>query len=689
MNNKENINTHNKNDMSCHKHKDMNSSHDHHNHDDHDEHIHSVGNKYISIKWKMVIGFLLLIPALWIMIYNISSGSVFIPWWIINPYFQLIIATISILVFSLNIFKNFIDELKHKKIGIDATISISIFVAYVFSLVMLIINGLNGTINDVEGSKYFFDAIVEIPILVFIGVIVDNYATKKAKQDITSIDEMIVKTALVIKDGKEVETNIHDIKIDDIIIVKAGERIALDGIVIEGKTEIDESAFTGESISVKKEIGSSVFGGSISQNGTVLVKVTSEVDEMMVSKILKGIDETRKSKPKSQVLANKIGNIFMPFLILTSLLGFLGWGIFTNDWYKAISVFITTMIIACPMAFVLITPFTTLFTNRRALQNNIQIQSKAIFENERDIDIIFFDKTGTLTEGVMDISQYQIDRKYDDIIFTMESNSTHSISQSIIKFLGKNLNKVEGEISTIPGKGLKLKTEKETYYIGSYKYANEFHKDFLYKINPGEVVSIFFSEKEILGEIILTDKVKETSRKAIAELKKMNIEVIMLTGDNEQSAKKIANELDITTYYSEMLPTDKVDKLEEYRKKGFNIGFVGDGINDSIAIESANLGIAMSSGTDVAKTTSDIIILDDDLISVVNTIILMKKANSTIKIGLGISIVWVIIAISFSLSGLIVPAFGAVGMIINDTLPLVYGTRMKFVKLKKFNDTKK
>ncbi len=654
--------------------------HDHHDSHDDEEHVHTVKSKFIDLRIKFLIGIVFLIPAFWIMIYTISSQSVFIPTWIINPIFQLISATIVLFLFSFDIIKNSIEDVKSKKIGIDFTITVAVLFAYFYSLVIFIINMIN---NDFSSEGYFFDSVIEILVIVFIGVIIDNIAVKKAKNKITSINEMIVQNALVLVNKKEVNKNIEDIKIGDILIVKAGDRIALDGKVISGITEVNESAFTGESLSIIKKKDSHVFGGTISQTGTIHVEVQATLEETMVSKILKGIAETRRSKPKTQILADKIGSWFMPFLLMVSFLGFIGWGLLTLDWYKAISVFITTIIIACPMAFVLITPFVSLFTNQTAIKNNIQLQSKALFEEKSNFDLIFFDKTGTLTKGEMNISKNTIDKKYKDLLCTMESNSNHSISKSVIRNFNNDFKKIDGEFNSIPGKGSKFITKDETYYLGSYKFLKEFHKDYKFEINVGETASFLFTKDSIIGFILLQDEIKENTKKAIDLLNKKNIKPIMLTGDNKDNAIKIADELGIEEFYYEMLPDQKVKKLKEYHDQGYKICFVGDGINDSIAIESANLGIAMSSGTDVAKTTSDVIILDDDLVSVVNTIDLMKKANRTIKFGLMFSVFWVMIAISFSISGFLIPAFGAIGMVINDTLPLLYGLRMRFVRFGK------
>ncbi len=668
------------------KHKKHNHEHEDHEHDGGAEHDHSHGLKSGWIDWriKLFVGFLFLIPAIWIMSYNFSGGTVYIPDVILNPIFQMASGTFILLLLDWGTLVSAYGQIKSRKIGSDTTLSLSLLVAYIYSLSLFIFRMSGG---DFSSEGYFFDAVIEISVIIFIGGLVDDFVIKRTTSDITEINKMFVKKTMV-KDGDTfVEKQIEDVKVGDIVLVKAGDTIPLDGVVLTGETEINESSFTGESIPVHKIKDSFVYGGSISINGTIEVKVLKIASETEIAKIVKGIEATKQAKPKAQSIADGIAKYFLPMLVLVSVTGFLFWG-FLATWTEAISVLVTTLIVACPMAFVLITPFATLFANQKAIKSNIKFQSKNLFEDESKIDVIVFDKTGTITEGKMSIIENTIPKEMEGVLYTLENNSNHAISTSIVEtlFKDKEIKEVEGTYGNLPGKGASLKIDDETtYFIGSYKFLKSVITDYeLEDRKPGEIMSFLFDNKNnVYGYIKLKDTVKKTSKKAISLFKKMGIETVMITGDNKANAEQISTELGIDKYYAETSPTQKAEIVKEFQEKGRKVLFVGDGINDALAIESATIGISMDSGTSLTKTTSDIISLDNDLLSIVNSLKIINRANMTIKVGLAISVIWIFIIVAVSLFGLLNPALGAVAMVINDILPLLYGINIKYIKLEK------
>ncbi len=675
-NHKHDHHNHDNSEHSCHK---------HNNHEHGDEHSHSQGLQGGWIDWriKLFIGFLFLIPALWVMVYFFSQESVYIPELILNPIFQLVSSTFVLFLLNWGTLVSAYKQIKERNIGSDTTLSLSLLVAYIYSLSLFIFRMSGG---DFLAEGYFFDSVIEISVIIFIGGLVDDFVIKRTTSDITEINKLFVKKTLV-KVGEEfVEKKIEEVKVGDILLVKSGDTVPLDGIVLSGETEIDESSFTGESIPVSKLKDSFVYGGSISLNGTIEVEVTKIASETEIAKIVKGINETRKAKPKAQNIADEIAKYFLPALIVVSFTGFLFWG-FLATWTQAISVLVTTLIVACPMVFVLITPFATLFSNQKAIKNNIKFQTKELFEEERNIDVIVFDKTGTITEGKMSIIENTIPEDMQDILYTLESNSNHAISTSIVNSLFKNkeINEVEGTYENLPGKGASLKIEDKTYFIGSYKFLKTFNDEYeIENRNPGEIMSFLFDQTgKVYGYIKLIDSIKKTSKRAISIFKNMGIKTIMITGDNKANAEYISNKLEIDQYYAEIYPTQKAEIVEKLKEEGKNVIFVGDGINDALAIENATIGISMESGTSLTKTTSDIILLNNDLLSVVNSLKIIRRANKTVKVGLTISIVWIFFIVLISVLGILNPALGAVAMVVNDILPLLYGINIKYTKLEK------
>lgn len=627
---------------------------------------------------KLSIGFIFLIPAIWIMVSNINQ-TIYIPFWIKHPLFQLTTSSFIFFLLGLSTISEAIDDLRRKKITINVTISLALLVAFIYSLTLFFIRMSD---DNLSGNGYFFDAVIEIVVIIFLGAIVDEFVTKRVTKNIANINEFLVEKAYCKVGNKFILKDIKDIKKGDIIRVKPGDLIALDGKVVYGKTEIDESAFTGESIPLLKTIGSNVFGGTISLNGLIHVRVETEIGNSLISKIIKGIEETKMAKPKSQLMADRISKVMLPFLLLFTIVAFIIWGSVTSDWQNALTIMISTLIIACPMSLVLITSFSSLFVNKKALKSNIKLQSKKIFESSKKVNVVAFDKTGTLTEGKMSIIENTVDKKYFSIIYSIEEKSNHSISKSILKEIGNEHKKIEGKYTALPGLGANLKTNVNTYMIGSLKYLNKYFPKYEFKkINPGEIITFLFTEKRIFGYIKLKDKIKESSIVAIEELKKMGIEPIMITGDNEMNAKYVANNLGIKEYYSEKLPNDKLEIIRNLKKEGKKVLFAGDGINDSISIEEANIGIAMNSGTNLSKSSADIVVLDNDLISIINSIRLINRTKKTVNIGFIVSLIWITGSVGISLAGLLTPLYASIGMVINDMLPLAYSSTIMTTKL--------
>jgi len=473
---------------------------------------------------------------------------------------------------------------------------------------------------------------------------------------------------------------VHKINVNDIIIVKPGDRIPLDGIVINGGSSVNQAPITGESMPVAKIKGDKVFAGTINEEGYLEIKVTKKSNQTIISKIVKLVEKAQKKKSKTEVFIDKFAKYYTPIVIISAFLLAtippLIFGLKFNEWFYRSLVL---LVISCPCALAISTPVSMVSGITSAARNGVIIKGGDHLEEIRKTKVMVFDKTGTLTEGRPEVSDIVALNKYSkkellQIATSLESKSKHPIAKAIIQSAEKRKVKLTNisEFKSIAGKGLKGKIKRKWFYIGTKSFFNDvkikFPKKLIEKFeNQGKTIVLIGNKDHIVGIITLMDKIRRGSRKTINELKHKEIKTVMLTGDNERAAKAIAQKLKIDEYYSELLPEDKVKIIDQLRKEHEHIAMIGDGVNDAPALAKAHVGIAMGAvGSDIAIETADIALMHDDISKVNYLIDLSNKTMSVVKQNVTLSILvkssFVILAVPGIVTLWMAVAFGDMGL---------------------------
>jgi len=631
------------------------------------------------------------IPKLWILILSLiltlfALISAFVPHVVFdNHTYQLISGTLTFLLIDIAFFKSTIISLKKKKITEDMLVFLSGTISYIYSLTVFIIGG--------DNPHLFFNESTEILTLIYLGRFIEEWLANKVSKEMNSLESLKIKDAILVVNNKEIITPVTELKIGDIILIKPGSIVPIDGVVIEGSTSINESSLTGESLPVTKKEGSTVFGGTLSSNGLIKIKVTKLYSDSFINKIIDGVNNASATKPKTQKIADKIAKILVPSVMFIGLLTFSLTFFLLNDINKAILATVTVFVISCPCSFAMTTPLSVLVASSTSKKEGVLFNSKNIFESIKKIDTISFDKTGTLTKGEFLIQDNTIPKNILPIVIAAEKTSNHPLANSITKYYSdKKISSPNVKTKEVIGKGIIAKTNNQEIYIGSLSFVNDYHKSYkesdsmTNKRNSGSAIIYAFDKKKIFGYIELRDEIKETAIETLSLLKRMKINTIMITGDQKHTALNIASKLGIKeeNVYFEIMPGEKSSIIKKLQDDGKKVAFVGDGINDTIALTQSDLGIAMGSGSDAAIDVADIILNNEDLSLVPYSIYLSKKTLSTINRGFTIAIIYNIIAIPIAAFGIIPPIAGAISMVFNDTIAMLHASTLSTKKQKRF-----
>ncbi|MFA5125487.1 MAG: heavy metal translocating P-type ATPase [archaeon] len=530
------------------------------------------------------------------------------------------------------------NALKNKTASMDTLIAVGTSAAYFMSLYNIIFNPTAG--------QYFETSAVLIT-LVLLGKWLEAIAKNKTNDAIKKLMNLAPKTAIVIKNGKEVEMAVDDLQVGDIVLVKPGERIAVDGIILEGYSSIDESMVTGESIPIEKKIGDRVIGGTINKHGAFKFKATKIGENTTLAHIIKLIEEAQGKKAPIQRYADKISAYFVPTVIIIAIGTFSTWYFgFNTSISFALLTSIAVLVIACPCALGLATPTAIMVGTGLGAKHGILIKGGDALETAHRLKYIIFDKTGTITKGLPEVTEIIGTRKFSEkrvlqIAASIEKSSEHPLADAIVnkaKQAKVYLNNTQ-KFKAIPGQGIEAKIAGKEYYLGNVKLIAK-HKikteTFKEKINEmetqGKTVMILSDKKTILGLISAADTIKDTSKEAVRALQKLGLTVYMITGDNARTAKAIAAQAGITNIFAEVAPKDKANYVKKLQEKGkFKVAMVGDGINDAPALAQADIGIAMGLGTDVAMETGNIVLMQNNLLDVAKSIKLSKLTIRKIK----------------------------------------------------------
>ena len=554
-----------------------------------------------------------------------------------------LILTLPVMVVGYQFFTKGIKSIiKTKTANMDTLVAIGTGSAFVYSLFVTYFI-LTGKSNFGNESLYY-----EVAGILIAFILLGRYLEAKAKgktgEAIKKLMKLSAKTAVVIRNGKEIEIPIEEVKVGDIVVVKPGQKIPVDGIVVDGHSSVDEAMVTGESIPIEKIKGSKVIGATINKTGSFTFKATQVGESTMLAQIIKLVENAQGSKAPIQKIADVVSAYFVPSVVGIAILSSVIW-YFVNGFTFSLGIFVAVLIIACPCALGLATPTAIIVGTGKGAENGILFKNAESLQIANKIDTIIFDKTGTITKGepeVTDIVAVGKNKENDILKFAAiaEKNSEHPLGEAIVKKANREKIKNDNptKFNSITGKGVEVKFNKKIIDLGNRKlmdeknidYSNE--KEILEKLEKqGKTVMLVGINNKLSGLIAVADTVKKHSKEAITALNKNGIETIMITGDNKQTAKAIADQVGIKKVLAEVLPEDKAEKVKELQKQNKNVAMVGDGINDAPALTQADIGVAIGSGTDVAIESGDIVLVKNDLRDVAIAMDLSKYTMKKIK----------------------------------------------------------
>lgn len=551
-----------------------------------------------------------------------------------NPnIYSIVIAILSFvfLIYGFDIIKNGIKNIIHKMPNMDSLVGIGVTVNFLYSLwnTILVFQGETNMVHHL-----YFESSAIIILFVKIGRYIDNRNKSKAVDNIKNLVTITPKNGTIIKNSKETTVTINEIKKGDIVICRPGEKIAVDGKVIKGATHTDESFITGESKPVSKKIGSNVLAGSMNYDGYIEYRAERIGKDSSISQIVNLVVEATNTKAPIARLADKISGYFVPIIFILSIISFFLNLILQNQIDKAILILVSVLVVACPCALGLATPLAMVVAIGNCSKKGIVVKSSESIEALKHIDTIVFDKTGTLTQGKLSITDGEYTDESMKILQSLEAMSSHPIAKSIIRNM-KEKYEVK-EVKEIPGKGIQGNINGKTYFAGNKKLLEEKQIKNIYQekeleySKKGESIVYLFNEKEILAIVGLADKIKSDMQNVIKKIKEKGYKVIMLTGDNEITAKAIAEKLDIEEVISNVSPKEKQDKIKEINKNKSCL-MIGDGINDSPALKTATVGVSVANGTDMSADSADIILLKDNMKLILELLNIGKKTIRIVK----------------------------------------------------------
>ena len=553
-------------------------------------------------------------------------------------------------------------------------------------------------------DSLYFESAGMILTLVSLGKYLEALSKKKTTKALTKLMDLAPKKAILLKDGQEVEVPIEDVKENDIVVVKKGASVPVDGIIIEGSASIDQSNITGESMPVYKQVNQTVFSSTIVNSGYIKIQATKVGKDTSIATIIQLVEEASNSKAPISKLADKISGIFVPIILGIALLTFIGNMIASSNFELSLNFAISVVVIACPCALGLATPVAIMVGTGKGAENGLLIKNAEILEKAHLIKTVVLDKTGTITEGkpkVIDFVNLNQDENLLSVIYSLENQSEHPLALSIIEYAKEKhtpLLQVES-FEAIEGQGIKGKVNKIEYAIGNSKMLENYHikkHSILQQMDDyaleGKTPLVIVKDQLIVGLITIKDQVKETSKHAIAALVQKNIKVVMLTGDNQKTAQSIAKEVGVSEVIADVLPTEKQKVIQSLKTDEKHlVAMVGDGVNDALALMSADLGIAIGGGSDVALESSDIVLLKNDLMDVLNVIALSKRVLNTIKMNLFWAFFYNLICVIIA-TGIfyyinhdfkINPMIGSLAMSISSVSVVLNALTINFFKIKK------
>lgn len=627
--------------------------------------------EFASIKRKFILSAILTLPLFSIMFFHMAGIRVF---WD-KPEIQFALATIVQFYVGYTFYSGAYKSIKSKSMNMDVLVVMGTSAAYFYSI-------YNWYIGH---DHFYFESSAMIITLVLLGKMLELRAKSKTGEALMKLMDLAPKEVTVIVDGNTFKKSAKDVKLGDVLLVRPGENISGDGDIVQGKTSVDESMLTGESIPVDKNVGDKVYQGTLNLNGSIEVKVTTDMTETGLSKIIRMVEEAQNQKAPVQRLADKVASIFVPTVIGIAILTFILHRVFGSDVEKSLISAVSVLVIACPCSLGLATPTAIMVGTGKAANEGILIRDAKALENAEKLTAVALDKTGTITKGrpdVVDMINIRGDKSINNsILYSMEIKSEHPIAMAIVDYFHDNPpKKINGSFINIEGRGVGFKILDKNYYALSIKSIEELGIDIDAEIRenmrPEATYVGLVEDKELNMLVGLVDEIKEDSKESIRFLHDMGLKTVMITGDNEKVAQKIAVSAGIDKYYAEVLPEEKVLKVKELMETEV-VGMVGDGINDAPALATADIGFAMGTGTDIAIDSGDITLVGGSLKSVGRAIDISKKTMKTIKQNLFWAFFYNVVGIPIAAIGILNPMIAGAAMAFSSVSVVTNSLRLK------------
>ncbi len=605
-----------------------------------------------------------------------------------------IVSTPIVWVAGYRIYKGAFQSLRNRNINMDVLVTVGVLAGWIYGVISIFL--LPTTTQPGTG---YMEVAIGILAFVLLGRYIEELIRRKSAASIRKLLELQPTMARVIRDGKETDLPIEEVKVDDTVVVKPGEKIPIDGTVTAGYSSVDEKLLTGESIPVEKTVGSEVIGATINKTGLLTIKATKVSSETALSQIVHLVEEAQASSAPVQKFADRIVKWFVPIILTVATISFVYWFVVSGDFATAFLVLLAVVLISCPCALGIATPTAILAGVGKGAEYGVLLRSGEFVEKARKLTTVVFDKTGTLTKGepsVTDIKTFNSFTRQDVLKFAgaAEKGSEHPLAEAILKKAQEESISLTtaDKFEALPGRGIQSTIEGKNILFGNRRLMQEQHvsttemeREFASLELEGKTVMILAVDGKVAGAVAAMDTVKESAAPAIELLKNMNLEVAMLTGDNEITAQAIAKQLGITQVIANVLPWQKEETIKKLQSQGKVVAMVGDGINDAPALAQADIGIAIGSGTDIAKETGGIVLIRDDLRDVALGVELSKKTMRKIDTNLFWAFAYNVVMIPIAAAGLLNPMYAAGAMAISS-LTVVGNSAL--LKLAKFKSTK-
>ncbi|MFC0477393.1 heavy metal translocating P-type ATPase [Robertmurraya beringensis] len=641
---------------------------------------------------KFIFSLILSLPLLWAMVGHFSfTAFIYVPDALMNPWVQMALATPVQFYIGKQFYVGAYKALRNFSANMDVLVALGTSAAYFYS-VYLAFETLG---TDVHSVGLYFETSAILITLIILGKLFEAKAKGRSSEAIKKLMGLQAKTAKVLREGEEIEIPLEEVVAGDIVFVKPGEKVPVDGEIIEGRSALDESMLTGESVPIDKTVGDSVIGATINKNGFIKIKATKVGKDTALAQIIKVVEEAQGSKAPIQRLADSISGIFVPIVVGIAVVTFFVWYIWVapGNFAEALEKLIAVLVIACPCALGLATPTSIMAGSGRAAEFGILFKGGEHLEMTHRIDTVILDKTGTITNGapvLTDVITDLNETEFLTLVGTAEKQSEHPLAEAIVEGIKeKNISLAEvSEFEAIPGFGIKAIVNGKEILVGTRRLMKKYNVDVDHILpimgnleKQGKTAMLTAIEGNYAGIVAVADTIKETSTQAIQRLKDMGLEVIMITGDNQETARAIAKQAGVENVIAEVLPEGKAEEVKKLQQQGKKVAMVGDGINDAPALAIADIGMAIGTGTDVAMEAADITLIRGDLNSIADAIFMSKKTIRNIRQNLFWAFAYNTLGIPIAALGFLAPWLAGAAMAFSSVSVVLNALRLQRVKL--------